>query len=148
MKKLIFTAALLIALALTSYGKATDKNTKLVKGLITASKAAQGSTTSNNGVYTTTSFNLNGSAIKAFYDVETEELIGFSIPMSLTDLPANSLNNMQKKFGSYTPQEAMMFINKDGYFGFYVSLTKPKKPTIVLDINTKGKVHYYGKMFL
>lgn len=146
MKKLIFTAALLIALALTSYGKAADKNTKLVKGLITASKAAQSSTTSNNGVFTTTSFNFNENAIKTFYDVETEDLIGFSIPMSLNDLPANSLDNMQKKFSSYTPQEAMMFINKDGYYGFYVSLTKPNKPSIVLDISTKGKVHYYGKM--
>ncbi len=148
MKKLIFTAALLIALALTSYGKAADKNSKLVKGLITASKTAQSSATSSNGAYTTTSFNLNGNAIKAFYDVETEELIGFSIPMSLNDLPANSLENMQKKFGSYSPQEAIMFIDKSGYFGFYVSLTKPNKPSIVLDINTKGKVHYFGKMFL
>ena len=148
MKKLIFTTALLIALALTSYGKAADKNTKLVKGLITASKTAQSSTTSNNGAFTTTSFNLNGNAIKAFYDVETEELIGFSIPMSLTDLPANSLETMKKKFGSYTPQETMMFIDKTGYFGFYVSLTKPNKPSIVLDISTKGKVQYYGKMFL
>ncbi len=148
MKKLIFTGALLIALALTSYGKTADKNTKLVKGLITASKTVQSSTTSNNGAFTTTSFNLNGNAIKAFYDVETEELIGFSIPMSLNDLPANSLDNMQKKFGSYTPQEAIMFIDKNGYFGFYVSLTKPNKPSIVLDISTKGKVQYYGKMFL
>ena len=148
MKKLIFTAALLIALALTSYGKTADKNTRLVKGLITASKTVHSSTTSNNGAFTTTSFNLNGNAIKAFYDVETEELIGFSIPVLLNDLPANSLENMQKKFGSYTPQEAIMFIDKNGYFGFYVSLTKPNKPSIVLDISTKGKVQYYGKMFL
>ncbi len=146
MKKLIFTAAMLIAMALISYGKTADKNTKLVKGLITASKTAQSSAKSNNGVYTSTSFNLNGNTVKAYYDVETEELIGFSIPMLISDLPAKGIENMKRKFGSYSPLEAMMFIDKYGYFGFYVSLSKPHKPNIVLDVSTKGKVQYYSKM--
>ncbi len=146
MKKLIFAAVLLMAMALTSYGKTADKNLKLVKNLTTAFKAAQSTVTVNNGAFKMSSFDLNGNKIQAFYDIESDELIGFSIPMSLTDLPASALDNMKKKYGNYTAQEALMFITKDGYFRFYVSLTKLKKPTIVLDVNTKGKVHYYAKM--
>lgn len=135
-----------MAMALTSFGKNADKNNKLVKNLIAASKTAQSSATANNGVFKTTSFNLNGNTVSAFYDLENDDLIGFSIPISLTDLPANSLDNMKKKYGKYTAQTALMFINKDGFFGFYVSLTRPKKPTIVLDVNSKGKAHFYAKM--
>ncbi len=146
MKTLMLTAVLFLSVALTSYGKTESKKASLFKSLNTALQNSQTSSTSNYGDFKRTSFAFNEKMVSAYFDAENDNLIGFGIPMSANDLPAGTLEAMQKKYSQYSFQEAIMFISEGGSYGWYVSMTRAKKPTIVLTINTKGKVHYYTRM--
>ena len=146
MKKLIFVIVVMLAMALASYGKTNSRNTRLLNDLSGALKIAQTTSTFRDGEFKKTSFDFIGKKVSAFYDTERDELIGFSIPMSEADLPAGAMANIQKKYSQYTVKETLMFISKNGYFGFYISLTRKNKPTIVVSVNAKGKTHYYTKM--
>ena len=143
---MILMTALILSMALLSYGKAGDKNTSLFKSLTTAMKNAQTSATFYNGTVKKTVFLFNEKSVNAFFDEESNDLIGFSIPMAAADLPAGSMGAIQKKYADYSFLEAIMFIGKDGKYGWYISMSRDKKPTIVLSLDAKGKAHYYTKM--
>lgn len=146
MKKLIFVTVMMLAMALASNGKTNSRNIQLLNNLSTALKNAKVTSTFRNGDFKKTSFDFIGKQVSAFYDTERNELIGFSIPVSEADLPAGAFEDIQKKHNQYKVKETLMFILKNGCFGFYISLTRLNKPTIVINVNAKGKTHIYTRI--
>ena len=143
MKKLLFAVLLILAMAHNAGAKPVKNNT-LVKNLVTAMKGSHTSTVVKNGSYSKVSFLFNNKTVSAFYDAENDELIGFSMPMSVSDFAQETVQKMQTKFQKYTFQEAIMFIEKNGVSEFYISLSSPQKPTIIATINANGKAYYFG----
>ncbi len=146
MKTIILVTAMLLSMATISYGKPKNRDNQLVKSLNTAIKTSSVISASSNEMFQKATFDFNGKSVNAFYDVDNNELIGFSIPVSESDLPQGALNDIKKKFSHYNIKEMIMFIYKTGLYGFYVSLTAPNVPTIAVSVNAKGKAHYYAKM--
>ncbi len=146
MKKLIFAVIMVLALALASYGKANDKNTELVNSLTTAWKNSQTSFTTVKGDFARTTFDFSGKKVIAYHDAQSDELIGFAIPVSEDDLPAGALTDIRKKYSDYAIKEMIFFIYENGSYGFYASLTHPNKPTLIAGVSAKGKAYYFTTM--
>lgn len=43
-------------------------------------------------------FEYNGKIVTAFFDGETDHLIGFSIPVGINELPSGTIEDVQKKY--------------------------------------------------
>ena len=136
----------MLAMALISFGKPVHKNNDLVQHLTAVLKSTKASAVSTNGNVKKTIFDFSGKAVKAYYDMETDELIGFAIPLTISELPKGTTDDIKKKFSDYVIDEMIMFVYKSGSFEFYASLSRLKKKDIIISVNINGKTSYYCKM--
>ncbi len=145
MKKLLFATVLLMSVISISYAKPKNKDSKLASSLSSMVNVST-AVTSSNGEFKNTSFNYNGKEVKAYFNTENDDVIGFSIPMSIQDLPQEAMNDIKKKYSDYSVQDLIMFVQKNGHYDFYVALTKPGKPSVAVKIAQNGKARYFSKM--
>ncbi|HXL56342.1 MAG TPA: hypothetical protein VN958_08805, partial [Chitinophagaceae bacterium] len=106
MKKIIL-ATTLVALSLVSFagGKSNDK--KLLADLQTALKNSTAVQRSGTSDYDRATFGFNGKTVSAFYRLEDNSLIGFSIHVVGNDLPQDISNAIQKKYSNWKIVDAI-----------------------------------------
>jgi hypothetical protein len=149
MRKIVLATTLLVALGITSFANRNEDNKKLFNDLTNAFKNASHAQSSvqwlTTGNYREATFVFKGKSIFAYFNLENDELIGFSRPLAVNDLPNEALTNIQKNYGDWAINEAMMFLYGDGRVNYYVNVNKGKN-NIVFEITTKGKVSMFSKM--
>jgi len=141
MKK-TFLAALLIV-AFSSAALADGKNKMLgdLKAALKNSHAVVQTTES----YSKATFAFNNSTVSAYFDPESEDLIGFGIPINANDLPQGAMENISKKFEGWTVSHAIMFIDANGNTSYYAQVDKGDH-SVALSVSPKGKVSLYAQM--
>ena len=145
MKKTIIATALFVALGTAAF--ATEKNVdkKLLNDLTKALKSSTEGNWTGKAEYTQFTFGFNGKAAAAYYDGDHNELIGFGIHFTQTDLPQFILDAVKKKYNEWAVSDAMVFIDESGYVNYFAHVTKDKA-NIALKITTDGKVNIYSKI--
>src|SRR5215471_15154501 len=140
MKKIILATTLLFALGITSFANGNEDYKKLFNDFTNAFKIAsniqspvQWLATDN---YKRATFLFKGEPVFAYFNLENDDLIGFSHPLTINDLPKEALLNIKKKYGDWSMNEATMFLYADGRVNYYVSANKGGR-SIVLAITTK-----------
>jgi len=105
--------------------------------------------------YSKAEYIKDGQKKEAFYD-EDGQLVGTSSAMTFTDLPDKAQNDIQKRYGDYTVEQVIDFVNnstngtplvlcgyelnnKDNYF---VQMTNENKK-IILYVDFKGNVSFF-----
>lgn len=105
--------------------------------------------------YEEATFTVQGKEMKAFYDYD-HELIGTTTAVDYNTIPLAARKYIQRHFGSYTPQQVIMFDDneynqsdmilygnpfedEDSYF---IELSNNNK-TIVLQTNMEGLVSFF-----
>src|SRR4051812_9920551 len=97
MKK-IFATLLLVALSIASFAGGNEADKKLLSDLTMALKNSTQVVHSSTADYNKATFSFNGKKVSAFYSLEDNSLIGFSIRLVGNDLPQDIVNAVQKKY--------------------------------------------------
>jgi hypothetical protein len=142
MKKLILAAVAMAALTTACYAGGNDASFNSLKEAV---KTAENAVWSTSGDYRKAAFTFNGKHVSAYYNAEDGELIGFSIHIDLAELPAGSVDNIQKKFNGWAITDKIMFTTSNGRTDYYVQVTKGKS-SLALSVSPKGKAHIYAQM--
>ena len=144
MKK-IFAALLLVALSIASFAGGNKADKKLLSDLTMAFKNSTQVVHSSAADYTKTTFSFNGKTTSVYYDQVNNELIGFSIRITESELPQAALETMKKKYSDWTMVDAIMFIDKDANVNYYTQLKKDKK-NIAVRLSLNGHASFYRPM--
>ena len=142
MKKLFLATTLLVALTTSSF--AGGKNA-LFNDLKSAAKGATQIKRTMSGDYMEAIFDYNGKTITAFYEGETNQLIGFSVPIGLNELPAGTVEDAQKKYKGWKITDKIIFITSHSRIEYYLQLSKANL-NIALFVSPRGKVHFLRSM--
>jgi hypothetical protein len=108
-----------------------------------------------SGEFDKISFIKNGVLYTAYYDYDSE-LVGTTSNVSITDLPAHALENINKKYEGYTIGDVVFFDDNElnesemVYYGnpfddadnYFVEL-KNDKEKIVVKVNTAGDISFF-----
>ena len=143
MKKLLFATILL--LTLTTAGFAAGNNT-LFDNLRKAIKTTSNIVWKNTEEFKEAIFQFNGKTAVAQYDVDNDELIGFSIYVGVDELPAGTVQDVQKKFKGWAIADKLLFIPADGNAGGYYIEVTDGKSRFALSVRPNGKVKVYSRM--
>lgn len=143
MKKSILSAVLFVILSVAAF--AAGKDEALLKSLTEALKHSKQVSWSSNTTHNRAAFGFNGQTVVAYYDKENENLVGYSIYLTPSDLPQDSKAALAKKYPDWQITEAIMFIDSDGYANHFVRAKKGKKD-IALKVNGT-KISFYSQMF-
>src|SRR5215813_3451285 len=109
MKKIILATTILVAFAITSFGKRVDPI--LLNDLTTAVRNKCDVQWTKTDNYTRAAFHYRGKEVYAFYDIADEALIGFSIPLVAGDFPPSFARVMKQKYAGWSIVEAIMFVD-------------------------------------
>ena len=142
MKKIITATFLFVALSMAAFAAETNK--QLLNDLTAALKNAKQVSWSSNETRKRAAFDFNGKTVMAYYGVEDDALIGYSIHLTTADLPQSSLDAIAKKYPDWQITETIMFIDAYGNTNNFAQLTKGKK-NIAVKVNN-GKVSYYNRI--
>jgi hypothetical protein len=145
MKKTIFVTALLVALSTIAFAGENNVDKKLLNDLTKSLKGSFEGKWTDRANYTLYTFNFNGKSAEAYYDLNDNELIGFGMHFTKTDLPQFISDAIKKKYSDWSIADAMVFIDKTGYVNYFTQVTK-NKANIALKITTDGQVSIYSKM--
>jgi len=123
MKKIIL-ATLLVALSIASFAGGNKADKKLFSDLqATLKNSAQVQWSSTND-YNRATFNFNGKPVSAFYDLNDNSLIGFSIRFALSELPAEITEAIKKKYSDWSVVDALLFIDEYGNANYFAQVHK------------------------
>ena len=100
---------------------------------------------SSTADHTKATFSFNGKTTSVYYDQVDNELIGFTIRITESELPQAALETMKKKYSDWTLADAIMFIDKDANITYYTQVKKGKK-NIALQLSLNGHVRFYRPM--
>src|SRR5262245_6503412 len=114
MKKTIFAMALLVALSTAAFAGENNVDKKLLNDLTTSLRSSFEGKWTDRDNYTLYSFKFNGKAAEAYYDQNNNELIGFGMHFTKTDLPQFISDAIKKKYSDWAIADAMVFIDKTG----------------------------------
>src|SRR6476661_6718720 len=129
MKKILLTFALFLFFTGVSFaGGNKHKSTNLFKELSTALNAANQKSYNTTAEFSGTSFKYNGKTIRAFYNNSDGDLVGFSIPLRVKELPSGTIENIQNKYKGWQIMETMMFIDNNNTISYFIATAKDKKP--------------------
>ena len=149
MKKTVLATAVLLAVSISSFANGNDDYKKLFNDFTNAFEKAsnvqspvQWVTTEN---YKRAAFLFKGKSVFAYFKAENDDLIGFSRPLSVNDLPENALTNIQNRYGDWAITEVTIFLYADGHVRYYAGAIKGKN-NIVFEITTKGQIGIFSKM--
>ena len=145
MKKTIFVTALLVALSTAAFASGKDVDKKLLADLTTALKKSTEGNWMSKANYTQFTFDFNGKAAAAYYDLNNDELLGFGIHFTQTDLPQFVSDAIKKKYNDWLINDAMVFIDENGYVNYFAQVTQ-NKANIALKITTDGQVSIFSKI--
>jgi hypothetical protein len=145
MKKTILATALLVALSTTAFAGEKDVDKKLLNDLTTALKKSTEGEWTGKANYTQFTFSFNGKPAAAYYDLNSNELLGFGIHFSQTDLPQFISDAIKKKYNDWSFADAMVFIDESGYVNYFAQVTRDKA-NVALKITTDGKVSIFSKI--
>ena len=96
MKKILTTAILFIALTAAAF--AADKNKKLLNELTETLKSSKQVSWTATETHKKASFEFNGQTVVAYYTVEDDELVGYSVHLSISDLSKTTVDAIAKKY--------------------------------------------------
>ena len=144
MKKLFLAAALFMAtLSLTS-AKDIDESAKAKAAF---SKVFLGVTNAKwkiTGEYIIATFNINGSKMKAFYDVDGNLVSTTRVLTSTKELPQNALDNIQASYPGWGITELIEESGREAVPAFYARITDGSRLQII-KIHTSGKISVFKK---
>ena len=147
MKKILLTLPSFYSFTAVSFaGGNKHKSTNLFKELSTALNAANQKSYNTTAEFSGTSFKYNGKTIRAFYNNSDGDLVGFSIPLTVKELPSGTIENIQNKYKGWQIMETMMFIDNNNTISYFIATAKNKKPTLVLKLGPKNKPFIYSKI--
>src|SRR5262245_36897397 len=107
MKKIILATTFLVAFAVISFANGIDPIS--LEELTNAVKNKCDVQWTRTDKYTQASFYFKGKEVCAFYDVEDESLIGFSIPLNQADFSPSFVRAIKQRYVGWTVVEAIMF---------------------------------------
>ncbi len=144
MKKIISATLLLVALSTASFagGKDDQKLFNDLQAALKNSTAVQWSSTSN---YNKAMYSFNGKTISAFYDVDDNSLMGFSIHVVGNDLPQDIVNTIQKKYKGWKIVDAIYFIDEHANGNYFAQVQKGKN-NLALKVYANGSVGIFERM--
>jgi hypothetical protein len=145
MKKILFATTLLVVFTASAFADGKKSNAQMFNDLKTALKTVNESAWVTSNSYKKASFQFNGKSSSAFVNLETNELIGFSISIDENALPAGTKENVDKKFHDWKMLNPIMFITSDGRADYYVQVIKNGK-SFALSVSPKGKVSVYSQI--
>src|SRR4051812_9763760 len=125
MRKIIL-ATLSVALSIASFAGGNKADKKLLSDLqstLRNSAHVQWSSTNN---YNRATFNFNGKPVSAFYDLDNNSLIGFTIRFAQDELPAEITDALKKKYSDWSIVDALLFIDEYGYVNYFAQVHKGK----------------------
>src|SRR5438045_7051836 len=102
MKKTILATALLVALTTAAFAGEKDVDKKLLNDLTTALKKSTEGNWTDKTNYTQFTFNFNGKTAGAYYDPNSNELLGFGIHFTQGDLPQFISDAIKKKYTDWS----------------------------------------------
>lgn len=146
MKRLLFATILLVALASTTTASAKNTNNKLLVDLTTAMKQAHDVSVKTTDIFKKVSFTFGNKKINAFYDLASNDFLGYAVPISITDIPEGGAANIAKKYNGWSADCAIAYITSSGNTEYYVTLKKPGKQQFAVQISPNGKASYYTDM--
>src|SRR4051794_16303575 len=126
MKKTILATALLVALSTAAFAGEKDVDKKLLNNLTAALKNSSEGRWDSKANYVQFTFSFNGKAAAAYYDPNNNELLGFGIHFTQTDLPQFISDAIKKKYNNWAIADAMVFIDEDGYVNYFAHVKKDK----------------------
>ena len=145
MKKIILATTLLVAFSIASFAGGKDVDPKLLNELSTTLKYSRQVEWISKASYNAAAFNFNNKTALAFYDPNSNELIGFGMQFSKNDLPSDVSNAIDKKYNGWKVVDAMTFIDVDGYINYFVQVQQNNK-SLALKITPTGALSIYAKM--
>jgi hypothetical protein len=103
-------------------------------------------------------FNLDGNAMKAFYDFEGN-LVGTTFKVAFTDLPSKGQQEIKSKYKDYTPGSVIMFddneandtdmllygVQFDDSDNYFIEMVKGSQK-IILRVNPAGSVSLFQQI--
>ena len=125
MKKIILATVLLVTSTFSVFAK--DIDNKLLKELTTALKTSPVVQWSKTENYLRAAFNYNGKDVYAFYDVDNETLIGFSLHVDQQDLPPSFIRTVEEKYPGWSIVETILFIDAKADSNYFYLLKKDNK---------------------
>ena len=145
MKKTIFATALLVATSIAAFAGENSGDKKLLNDLTKSLKSSFEGNWQDRADYTLYKFNFNGKAAEAYYDLSSNELIGFGVHFTKTDLPQFISDAIKKKYNDWAIADAMVFIDKSGDVNYFAQVTK-NKDNVALKVTSDGDVSMYSRM--
>ena len=140
MKKLITATLLFVALSTAAF--AADKNKQLLNDLTTALKESKQVSWSSTETYKRGTFDFNGQTVVAYYGIDDDAFVGYSVHLKTSDLSQASQDAIAKKYPDWQITESIMFIDDNGNTNNFVQLTKGKN-NIAVKVNN-DQISYYG----
>ena len=144
MKK-IFATLLLVALSIASFAGGNKADKKLLSDLTMALKNSTQVVHSSTADYDKATYSFNGKKVSAFYTLENNSLIGFSIKMVGNDLPQDIVNAIQKKYSGWNIVDAIYFIDANARGSYFAQVQKGKN-NLALKVYPDGKVGIFSRM--
>ena len=141
MKKAFLAALLVVAFSSAALADGKNKMLDDLKTALQSSHAVLQTTES----YKKATFMFNSKSVSAYFNPESEELIGFGVAISTNDLPQGTMENISKKYQGWTVSEAILFINADGTSAYFARVDKGKH-SVALSVSDKGKLSIYAQM--
>ncbi len=144
MKKLILSAAIMLAIAASSFAKTTDVNAKILNHFTTEFKGAENVKWVSFDEYTEAIFTWNAQDMRAFYNENGERMI-LSRKIPFEQLPVNALLTIEKKYAGCSATETIEFNSVEEGLCYYTRMQKNGKE-IILKITSDGNdVSVYKK---
>ena len=145
MKNKILVTTLLVALSMASFAKEKNMDSKLFRDLSSTLKNSQQVHWVIKDQYKQASFTFMNKTAAAFYNLESNELIGFRIQLNKTDLPQLMTEALKNKYNDWEVVDAITFIDAGGYVSYFAQVHKDNK-NFVLKITPNGKLSIYARM--
>jgi hypothetical protein len=143
MKKIIL-ATMLVAFALTTFAGTKNNDKQLLNDLQAALKSSSQVKWATKTDYNQATFSFSGRAVSAFYDINENSLIGFSIHYKMDELPKEVADAITKKYADWTVIDAMLFIDSNGDVNYFAQVQKGKS-SLALKI-ANGRAGIYTRM--
>ena len=143
MKKLLFTALLILTVAAGAFAKDPNKiSSTILKNFEAEYKNASKVSWVVRSDYSKAEFTLDNTKMEVFYNKNAEK-IATSRSISLDELPVNAKRAFAKKFEGFTVKEAIFF---DGIYetAYYIS-GENEKEAVILKINDVSEVSIFEK---
>ena len=143
MKKIILATTIVVAFTATSFAKGIDPIS--VEELTNAVKNKCDVQWTKTDKYSQASFHFKGKDVCAFYDLEDESLIGFSIPLNKADFSPSFVRAIKQKYVGWTVVDAIMFIDAKGASNYFYLLQKDSN-NLVVKAGRNGRVRVVSKI--